>query len=150
MLKNNANKGVLENTPASDFFNLSNAEDNSFTIEEIAADVAESGICEPGKENEFVDLLTEICTPEQSNFWGEEPTHEFTASAKNLLGEFGIEEKPNMLHELAKLLENFQHSSLPLSPELKKIIRARLKDSEDKNEIEEFDFNYMQISEVSN
>ena len=76
--------------------------------------------------------------------------YEFTAAAKNQLRELGIEEKPSELYELAKLLEEFQHSSLPLSPELKKIIRARLKENEDKNEIEEFDFNYMEISKVSN
>ena len=150
LLKNTSNLGLNENPYTSSFFaSVEEPNPNLFTKDEIVDFVTDAGICNPGEEEEFVDSLIEICSPEETNFVDEELT-ELPASAKNFLHESNVEEEPSVLRIIAKLLAGMVNNpNLAISGDFKKRVFDILKEDKNKVQVEADEFDYAEVSEVT-
>lgn len=152
MLRYIPKSNEVESFHSSNLFSVSNFTNNFFTMDDIVTFVAQGRLTEPGKEKELVEYLIEVSTPEQTDSWSDKSLYKLTPATKSMLHEIDLEIPPSMLEEIATLLKEMQKNPQAVSDHLKNQLLQKLKDTEQfkKEETDEFDFNYMEISEVSN
>lgn len=149
LLQNTLSSRLLGSQYSTSFFNPANLTNSVFTKEEILNVLMQMDISNENREEDFLDSLIEICTPEKTNFSENDDLLELTSSAKEFLYEFDIEESPPLLMEIAQQLEALQNNPhVATSDEMKKRVLDMLKDSEDKDEVEGMRFDYAEISDV--
>ena len=142
---------VIENAEPH-FFEVPERDSNACIHSFLTDLVLKSGVCQPGREEEFLNTLMDISSSIQEEDQLEiesEDAFEFTEASKELFEEFDIPPHSETLKQIALLLAGLKNNP-PVSYELKKLMQQKLKETEKDEKLEESEFDYMEISRVDN
>lgn len=138
----------FNNAYMSHFFRIANSHDVVFTTDDIVTLVEQAGLALDGQEEALAEALLEFCKPQDCTDCIIEDSYELSPQLKSLFEDYNIIEQPSTLKVIALLLANIQNSPHLISDEQKKRILDILKDGEDKNDTEDFKFDWAEISNV--
>ena len=116
------------------------------TREDLISLVSEQQLCPDGQEENFVDYLIEVCSPQQNI--QEEDHVKMNPSLKHLYYEFQVEENFDIFEKISGMLHTLIHGVPVLSDEQKKRLLDALKEKDAKQYVKEFEYDWVKIATV--